>query len=218
MRSVPNVVVLGTKTRSPAGGYRVGGQDLNAYGLDIAAVPDPRVYGGGGEFGAEDDATVNPLEKQAVDQAVASVSKDHLFDIFATHEPVAVQQLLKKLSGQIRQTNAGHLHEQNSDSSIQKGDTIQLVEGSTGAGGLDELDRSRPPSPIEFSIESVAANCQFTRLVRFQITGTAPTSARDVTSDKLPQVAASTHYLRPQDIGANRSCATSLGISAPGGL
>jgi predicted MPP superfamily phosphohydrolase len=218
VRSVPNVVVLGTKTRGPAGGYRVGGQDVNAYGLDIAAVPDPRVYGGGGEFGAEDDATVNALEKRAVDNAVASVSKDHLFDIFATHEPVAAQQLLKKLSGQIRQTNAGHLHEQNSDDTIQKGGTIQLVEGSTGAGGLDQLDRGQPLAPIEFSIESVAANCQFTRLVRFQITGTAPTSPRDVTSDDLPQVAASTHYLRPQDIGASRRCTTSLGVTAPGDL
>ncbi len=218
MRSVPNVVVLGTKTAGPGGGYLVGGQDVSAYGLNIGAVPDPRVYGGAGEFGAEDDATVDPLEKHAVDHAVAPVSKDRFFDIFATHEPVAVDALLKDLPRQIRQTNAGHTHKQNSDSTIQNRDTIRLVEGSTGAGGLDQLNRGLPMAPIEFSIESVAANCQFTRLVRFQITGAAPTSPNDVTSDDLPQVAASTHYLRPQDIGANRRCSTTLGLSAPGDL
>ena len=218
MRSIPNVIVLGTKTPGAGGGYRVGGQDVSAYGLDIGAVPDPRVYGGAGEFGAEDAATVDPLEKQAVDRAVASVSKEHLFDIFATHEPVAVDALQKALPGQIRQTNAGHTHKQNGDDSIQKGATIGLVEGSTGAGGLDQLNRGLPQTPIEFSIESVAANCQFTRLVRFQITGTAPGSADAVTSDDLPQVAASTQYLRPQDIGANRRCGVSEGLSAPGNL
>jgi len=218
MRTIPNLTVLGTKKRVARGEYLVGGQDLNAYGLTIGAVPDPRVYGATGEFGAENDATVNPLEQRAVDTAVSAVSKDHLFDIFATHEPVAVAPLLKDLPGQIRQTVAGHKHKQNSDSNIQNGSTISLVEGSTGAGGLDQLNRGLPPTPIEFSIESVAADCQFTKLVRFQITGTAPSSAGDVTSDNLPQVAASTLYLRPQKVGEFRRCDTTLGLSQPGNL
>jgi len=218
MRTVANLTVLGTKKRVARGEYLVGGQDLNAYGLTIGAVPDPRVYGGTGEFGAEKDATVNPLEQRAIDTAVSAVSKDHLFDIFATHEPVAVTPLLKDLPGQIRQTVAGHKHKQNSDSNIQNGSTISLVEGSTGAGGLDQLNRGLPPAPIEFSIESVAADCQFTKLVRFQITGTAPSSAGAVTSDNLPQVAASTLYLRPQKIGEFRRCDTTLGLSQPGNL
>lgn len=215
MRSIPNVIVLGRKTRGPGGGYLVDGQELGAYGLTIGAVPDPRVYGGSGEFGAEDDASVNPLEQRAVDNAVKGVAKDRQFDIFATHEPVAVDQLHKDLPGQIRQTNAGHLHRQNSDTSVQRGDSINLVEGSTGAGGLDQLNRGLPQVPIEFSIESVAANCQFTRLVRFQITGTAPESAGAVTSDTLPQVSASTQYLRPQKIDPPRRCGTDLGITTP---
>ncbi|HZE51386.1 MAG TPA: metallophosphoesterase [Jatrophihabitantaceae bacterium] len=218
MRTIPNLTVLGTKKRVARGEYLVGGQDLNAYGLTIGAVPDPRVYGATGEFGAENDATVNPLEQRAVDTAVSAVSKDHLFDIFATHEPVAVAPLLKDLPGQIRQTVAGHKHKQNSDSNLQNGSTISLVEGSTGAGGLDQLNRGLPPTPIEFSIESVAADCQFTKLVRFQITGTAPSSAGDVTSDNLPQVAASTLYLRPQKVGEFRRCDTTLGLSRPGNL
>jgi predicted MPP superfamily phosphohydrolase len=218
MRSVPNVVVLGTKTRVPGGGYAVAGQDLTAYGLRIGAVPDPRVYGGSGEFGAEDDASVNPLEKHAVDESVKDVSEDTRYDIFATHEPVAVDQLHKDLPGQIRQTNAGHTHRQNSDTTVQKGGSINLVEGSTGAGGLDQLNRGLPQAPIEFSMESVAGNCQFTRLVRFQITGTAPESAGAVTANDLPQVSASTQYLRPQKIDPPRHCGTELGLGVPGPL
>jgi len=218
MRSVPDVVVVGTKTAGPGGGYLIGAQQLDAFGLRLAAVPDPRVYGGTGEFGAEDDASVNPLEQNAVDSAVKGVTKDSQFDIFATHEPVAVDQLRKKLPGQIRQTIAGHLHRQNSDSSVQKGNSINLVEGSTGAGGLDQLNRGLPQTPIEFSIESVAASCEFTTLVRFQITGTAPESAGAVTSDDLPQVSASTQYLRSQKIDPPRHCGTELGLTPPGPL
>jgi predicted MPP superfamily phosphohydrolase len=219
MRKIPNVFVLGTKTSGPGGdGYRVAGQDMSIYGLNVAAIPDPRVYGGMGDFGAEDNATVNKLQQKAMDDAVANVSPDRLFDIFATHEPVAVGELLKKLPSQIRQTNSGHTHKQNSDDNIQKGSTIQLVEGSTGAGGLDQLNRGLPQAPIEFSIESVAANCQFTRLVRFQITGTSLSDPSQMSAGDLPQVSASTHYLRPQKIGDERQCGTDLGRSAPGDL
>jgi hypothetical protein len=52
MRSVPGVTVLGTKTADGSGGFQVGVQQMIAYGLTIAAMPDPRVYGGGGDFRA----------------------------------------------------------------------------------------------------------------------------------------------------------------------
>ena len=80
-----------------------------AYGLTIAALPDPLVYGGGGDFGAADGAIVKPLENQAVDTALSDVSRKQRFDIFATHESVAVEQIVNDLPGQVRQTNAGHL-------------------------------------------------------------------------------------------------------------
>ena len=213
MRSVPGVTVIGTKTHSTdGGGYQVGAQQLSAFGLTIAALPDPRVYGGPGDYGAADDARVNPLERQAVDAAASGVPKDNTFDLFATHEPVAVAQLVKKLGKQIRQTNSGHTHAQNAEDDIQKkGAPINLVEGSTGAGGLDQLNRGQPPSPTEFSIESVASSCQFTKVVRFQIRGAAPSSANDVTPGALPQVTASTQYLKPQDV-TGRVCGTTLGV------
>jgi predicted MPP superfamily phosphohydrolase len=218
MRSIPGVTVLGTKTATGSGGYRVGAQDIAAYGLTIAAMPDPRVYGGAGDFGASDGAAVNTLEHRAVDAAVVAVAPQERFDIFATHEPVAAQELTKDLPHQIRQTNTGHLHAQNSDNDIQNGSPITLVEGSTGAGGLDNLNRGIPAPPIEFSVESVAANCQFTKITRFQITGAAPSSTTNITTGDLPQVTASTRYLKPQDIASNRDCSTSLGLSQPANL
>jgi predicted MPP superfamily phosphohydrolase len=216
MRSIPGVTVIGTKTRSTDGdGYQVGAQQLSAYGLTIAALPDPRVYGGPGDYGAADDARVDPLEEHAVDAAASDIPKDSSLDIFATHEPVAVAEVVKKLGSQIRQTNAGHTHAQNAESDIQKkGAPINLVEGSTGAGGLDQLNRGQPPSPTEFSIESVASSCQFTKVVRFQISGAAPSSASDVASGALPQVTASTQYLKPQDV-TGRVCGTTFGVGQP---
>ena len=215
MRSVPGVTVLGTKTADGVGGFQVGAQLMFAHGLSIAAMPDPRVYGGGGDFGAADGTTVNALEGRAVDAALSGVSRQERFDIFASHEPVAIDEIRKELPGQIRQTNAGHLHAQNRDKDIQNGGPITLVEGSTGAGGLDNLSRGTPAPPIEFSVESVAANCQFTKITRFQITSTAPSVSTSVTTGVLPQVTASTRYLKPQDLPRTRQCDTSLGLSTP---
>ena len=52
---------------------------------------------------------MKPLENQAVDTALSDVSRKQRFDIFATHESVAVEQIVNDLPGQVRQTNAGHL-------------------------------------------------------------------------------------------------------------
>jgi Calcineurin-like phosphoesterase len=210
MASIPGVHVIGTKTGDNDAGYTVGAQLTNAYGLTIGAVPDPRVYGAAGVDGSNDATVVHALEEKAMDAAVRAVPRTQSFDIMATHEPVAAAELLKDLPGRIRQTNSGHTHAQNSDSDIQSGSTITLVEGSTGAGGLDNLNRGIPAPPVEFSIESVAADCQFTKLVRFQIKDTAPQTPTQVAGG--PQVSASTRYLNPQKLGTPRTCATSLGM------
>ncbi|HVX68704.1 MAG TPA: metallophosphoesterase [Mycobacteriales bacterium] len=213
MRSIPGVMVLGTKQRLPDGSYSVTAQQLAAYGLTIAALPDPRVYGAPGADGSNDTSVVAGLERSTADQAVKAVPETSSFDIFATHEPVAMTQLAHDLSGQIRQTNAGHLHAQNT-AGVQSGSRITLVEGSTGAGGLDNLNRGTPAPPIEFSIESVAANCQFTEVVRFQIRGAAPTTIGPA-SPGSPQVTAATRYFSPQQVSPDRHCGTELGITSP---
>ncbi|HVV76414.1 MAG TPA: metallophosphoesterase [Mycobacteriales bacterium] len=218
MRRVPGVTVLGTKIADGTGGSIVAGQQMSADGLQIAAVPDPRIYGGTGDFGSNDAGVVHDLEDRTVDSALAGVPTDESFDIFATHEPVAADRAVSDLAGRIRQVDAGHLHVQNPDSSLQQGSLIKLIEGSTGAGGLDNLNADVPPPPVEFTIESVAADCQFTKVVRFQIRGTAPTSARAVTRNSPPQVTASTVYFKPQTLAPGRSCSTAYGLSVPSPL
>jgi predicted MPP superfamily phosphohydrolase len=213
MRSIPGVTVLGGKNERLDATYQVSAQEVAADGLEIAGVPDPRVYDSAGAAGSEDTAQTDPLERSSVDAALSGVSRSERFDIFATHEPVAAKELVKDLPGQIRQTNAGHTHAQNSSATVQQGSDspINLVEGSTGAGGLDSINSN--PVPVEFSIESVAADCQFTKVVRFQLQGSV--AAGPVTaSDYGQNVSATTIYLRPQQIDTDRFCSTELGVSS----
>lgn len=208
MRSIKGVTVLGSKTAT-GDGYDVTASTVQAFGLTIAGVPDPRVYGAPGDYGSNTPSVTDPLERRAVDKAVTGTT-ERSYDIFATHEPVAAAELRKDLPNEIRQTNAGHLHAQNPSADIQHGSAIDLVEGSTGAGGLDNIVRGVSRPPIEFSIESVTAGCQFSRILRFQVNEPDPSTAspqpygRDVT--------VSTIYLRPQNVTAGRVCGTQLGL------
>jgi predicted MPP superfamily phosphohydrolase len=210
MRSIPGVTVVGTKTAQPDGSITVAAQQLSVYGLTISALPDPRVYGGPADYGSNDGDVVHRLERAAVDDAVKGASPTEQFDIFATHEPVAADQLTKDLPGQIRQTNTGHEHAQNKDTKVQHDGRIDLVEGSTGAGGLDNINRDVPEPPIEFSIESVATNCQFTKIVRFQLVGPPP-STTNTTPSTGQQVTASTLYLDRQKLEPTRVCTLGQG-------
>ncbi|HEV7193310.1 MAG TPA: metallophosphoesterase [Jatrophihabitantaceae bacterium] len=211
MRSIPGVTVLGSKSVS-ADGYTVSASQVEAFGLTIAGLPDPRVYGAAGAFGSNDPPVTDPLERKAVDAAVAGTPA-RAYDIFATHEPAAAAELRKAVPGAIRQTNAGHLHAQNAASSIQHGSSIDLVEGSIGAGGLDNIVRGVARPPIEFSIESVTATCQFSRILRFQVN--EPDAASVQPQPYGQDVTVSTIYLRPQDIPSTRVCDPQLGLGEP---
>jgi hypothetical protein len=206
------VSVIGHKVET-ADGYSVTPGLVQAFGLQIAGLPDPRVYGGPGAYGADNPNVTDPLERSAVDAAVAGVKGGSLkFDIFATHEPVAAAELRKALPNQIRQTNSGHVHAQNATGEIQSDTGINLVEGSTGAGGLDNIVRGAAQPPIEFSIESVAATCQFTRVLRFQVR--SPQAVDETTPQAYgDDVTLSTEYFRPQQVAAGRVCGTGVGLT-----
>jgi hypothetical protein len=257
MSGIRGVTVVGAKAATPDG-YRVTAGVVDAYGLTIAALPDPRVYGGAGPYGADDPKVTDPLERRAVDAAVGGASVNGAsavpstssapadesvapasatpsdgasaddtttsggaaagppVDIFATHEPVAAEELRRVLPGRIRQTVAGHVHRQNDPGDLQHGGAIDLVEGSTGAGGLDNIVRGADRPPIEFSIESVGVDCQFTRIIRFQIDASADGTASPAGTPQAygDDVTASTVYFRPQQVAAGRTCGTQLGIGA----
>jgi predicted MPP superfamily phosphohydrolase len=261
MRTVPGVTVLGTKTATDAG-YAVTAGVVEVYGLTIAGLSDPRVYGAPGAYGADDPATVDELQQETVADVVRDASSvadgaaassapadggtarpapadgdttadaaeaavPDPIDVFAIHEPVAAEALRDELPGRIRQTISGHVHAQNATDELQDGDgAIDLVEGSTGAGGLDNIVRGTKRPPIEFSIQSVGADCQFTRVVRFSIAAAADPTTTAIATGPVPQaygddVTASTVYFRPQDIAADRTCGTQLGRTTeqpwPGG-
>ena len=126
-------------------------------------------------------------------------------------------ELRDQLPDRIRQTDVGHVHKQNDPGDLQSDGRIDLVEGSTGAGGLNDIVRGDTRPPISFSIESVAPDCQFTRVVRFAIDSSTPTaaSAAEATTPQAfgDDVTASTIYFTPQDIDDNRTCGADLGIS-----
>jgi hypothetical protein len=215
MASIPGVIVVGDKTADGLDGFQVAAQQLDAFGLHIAAMPDPRVYGASGAYGENDGSGTQKLEEAAIDAALKGIAKDAKFDIFATHEPVAGARAVRDLPGRIRQLNTGHLHKQNAASDIQNTDVINLNEGSTGAGGLKEVGIDFATVPIEFSIESVAADCQFTKVVRFQLAGASPATASVIAASEL-NVTASTIYLKPQRVDEGRACSPSLGVGKAG--
>ena len=69
------------------------------------------------------------------------------------------------------------------------------------------------PPPIEFSIETVGTDCQFTKVVRFQL-GEAPTAGGDALSTADRQVVATTVYLdRNLGLDPSRTCSTASGRS-----
>jgi predicted MPP superfamily phosphohydrolase len=208
MQSIPGVHVLGIKDKQPDGTFKVGAQVVKVYGLDVGGIPDPRGYGAPGVYGSDVDKVTDKLENTVVDDALKGTDPSLAFDIFATHEPVAANRITSVLPGRVRQTNAGHTHAQNDDKSIQSGSNINLVEGSTGAGGLDTIhSTTKPHPPIELTIESVAPNCEFTKLSRFAITETQ-------LSDNI---SSRTIYLKPQKLkplkdGDGRICSVVQGI------
>ena len=149
MRSIPGVTVVGTKTTGVGGSIAVTAQQLSIYGLTIGAMPDPRVYGGSADYGSNDGAVVRRLEHAAVDDAVKGASPTEQFDIFATHEPVAADQLTKDLPGQIRQTNAGHLHAQNKDSKVQHDGRIDPFALAKRGDELTAASTSSRVQPVQ---------------------------------------------------------------------
>lgn len=211
MRKIPGVTVLGTKERNhEKSSYDVTAQFVEAYGLTIGGLPDPRVYGGNDEYGSNDPSVTHALETKAVNEALKNSVDSTYFDIFAVHEPVAATEVVKQLGPKhLRQVNFGHRHMQNPSKDIQKDKVITLEEGSTGGGGLDHIDTHA--SPVQFTIASIAPNCQETKLLRYSLSPSISGigNARDYNGGVTT---VDTIYLRTQNIEAGRSCATDLGI------
>jgi len=165
--------------------------EVNAFGLEIGGLADALSYTDG----------LMPDPQIAIDAAKVAantINPSSKFDIILSHEPPAAETLADALgSNRDRLTISGHTHKQALDTSNK---TFHITEGSTGRGGLFEIERNEPE---EFSILSVGPDCQFTEITRYQI--------GDTVSDSHVQVIP----LPKQAIDPNRTCNVDKGISSP---
>jgi calcineurin-like phosphoesterase family protein len=199
MDDIPGVVVLD-------------GQMLTALGLQIYGIADPRTYGAAGAAGSDDPQVVTGIETRAAVGALTGVNRSTYIDLLLAHEPVMADTLAGTLGAAVRAEAAGHVHRQNPDGDLQSPgrEAIRLVEGTTGLGGL----LAEAAAPMSFSVLSVGTDCQFTRIVRYQLADPAlPATSRlsAFGNDSSFDV----RYFRPQPITTTRRCSTADGIGTP---
>ena len=216
MRSIPGVTVLGTKTYHTTG-YQVSAQYVDADGLVVAGVPDPRVYGSSGAYGSDKDSVTDPLERSAVDTAVKGIAKSMQFDIFATHEPVAAKRADARTCP-VRSARRIPVTRTRRTLRVRCSPGPRSIWSKVRPGPAAWMRSAANRPPVEFSIESVAADCQFTKVVRFQL-GAAAASATGVTSVAAAasygqNVTASTIFFKPQSVAPARYCSSASGVGA----
>ncbi|MBT0772760.1 metallophosphoesterase [Kineosporia sp. J2-2] len=185
---------------------------VTAMGLQIYGVGDPRTYGAGGDAGSDDVDTVTRIETAAATSAVENLNRDTYFDLLLAHEPVMADAMATTLGQSVRATSSGHVHHQNDTADLQTDDRghIRLVEGTTGLGGL----LADAGDPMEFSILSVGTNCQYTRIIRYQLADPAlPDETRAETYGN--NSAFDVHYFEPQQLKDDRTCSADDGIATP---
>lgn len=200
MAEIPGVTVLDQEV-------------VTAMGLQIYGVGDPRTYGAPGDAGSDDVETVTRVQTEAATAAVENLNRDTYFDLLLAHEPIMADTMATTLGPSIRATGSGHVHRQNETSDLQSSDRdyIRLVEGTTGLGGLL---RNGGGDPMEFSILSVGTNCQYTRIIRYQLADPAlPDETRAETYGN--NSAFDVHYFQPQPIREDRTCSVDTGIDEP---
>lgn len=187
-------------------------QVITAMGLQIYGVADPRTYGASGDAGSDNVDVVSRIESAAATEALQNLDRETYFDLLMAHEPIMADELADALGPSVRANAAGHVHRQNDTSDLQTSDRdyIRLVEGTTGLGGLlaDSGD------PMEFSILSVGTNCQFTRIIRYQLADPAiPDETLGATYGN--NSAFEVHYFEPQAIADDRTCSADEGVGEP---
>jgi len=197
MASVPGVTVLD-------------GQVVTADGLQVYGVGDPRTYGAAGDAGSDAPDVVTRIETQAAQEALAGLDRSTYLDLLLAHEPVQAEAMSLALGSAVRAQASGHVHRQNPEGDLQRDGHIRLVEGTTGLGGL----LADPGDPMSFSILSVAPDCQFTRIVRYQLADPARPAETETTSfgGNSSYVV---HYFARQPTVPTRTCAAGAGVSAP---
>ena len=186
-------------------------QVVDAFGLQVYGTPDPRTYGAPGDLGSDDPDVVTRVQTSAAAAALAKLDRSTYLDLLLAHEPVEADAMTATLGPTVRAQASGHVHRQNPESDLQDGSHIRLVEGTTGLGGLLRVGGD---DPMSFSILSVAPDCQFTRIVRYQLADPA-LSNDDAATSFGENSSFVVHYFDPQEMAADRTCSASSGLREP---
>ena len=195
MAKIPNVHVLDK-------------QVLQAYGLWIAGIGDPRTYGDGTPaLGDAETKFEQAATEKIMNNPTTALNPKTSIDILMTHEQPAGQVIVDKSKGQIRLLANGHGHHQNSLDDLQKPNGfINTIEGSTGMGGLLNEEHV----PMELSIIKAAGNCQFVSITRYQLSDPSLIAAASSIYGNNSSV--TTFYFKQQEIAPNRVCGIDQGI------
>jgi predicted MPP superfamily phosphohydrolase len=213
MRSVPGVIVLGSKTKNRDGTYDIKPSNIKVFGMNIVGEPDPRVFGGKGAFGADEESPeVNRLEQDSAEQAIRaikSLGEKNVVNLFLTHEPQVANRVSEELKDRVLVTASGHKHAQNNDpSELQTdGGIINLEEGSTGRGGMMKNIKSYSEAPIAFSIGDISSKCQLTSIRRFQFAPSQDDSGRYDRTER-------DYRFRAQTVRGVQACGLGQGVGS----
>lgn len=191
MGSIPGVIVLDK-------------QWVQAYGLTIAGLGDPRDFTDGGDISTD---TIVRLEQDYTESVAASIPPESTFDVFVTHVPAAATTFARQVGDdRIRLTVSGHTHQQSFE---QEGTGhIAIVQGTTGMNG--QLARGMP---MAFGLLRVSDTCQITDVTMVQ-TGDPARPSADNQSPWGTNASMVTHFAQPQDTNPSRRCSPTLGIGA----
>ena len=171
-----------------ATGYQVGAQYVTADGLVIAGVPDPRVYGASGAYGSDKDERDRPARE---------VRRRHRGQ--GRPEVDALRHLRHPRTGGRARADQGPARPDPPDQ-LRAHPRAERRRARCSRARRSTWSRARPapagwtrsapnPPPVEFSIESVAADCQFTKVVRFQLGSTRQRGdRRDVASPSAAEL------------------------------
>jgi predicted phosphodiesterase len=169
-------------------------QYIDAFGLTIGGLADSRNFDGKYEI-TDDSGQIEDVDKRA-----PLIAPENRFDIMLSHEPVANARLVEILgSDRVAMTIAGHGHKQ----TLEVGETIAIMEGTTGAEGLLGMDGE---ARQHFSVLRVGQDCQFLELERYNLP--------DPLDPGYGDSSVAQYAFEPREMTEERTCDPAIGLDS----
>jgi len=188
-------------------------QVVEAFGLTIGGIGDPRHYGKTcypdedsaeaetAQLCDETSEAIERYERRVLGKAAAELPDDTYYDIMLSHDPRGLDELAQELGpDRVRMTIGGHMHKQE----LTEGPTLAVTEGSTGMNGSFGYAEN---GILAYSILAVDSDCQFTSLKRYQLQDPVTSSGSPYGNNaSIQQI-----YLESRDLEP-RTCSVYRGI------